>query len=131
MALLNQNYQHPLFTVSTLKLSLDGTVEAKTAVMLSHTRNQRVMKPRRYCLTRACSMPLPPHTSAMLICTCTRLAMAPCVQPSTPLSARKHAIQRAIPERRFAILRSLARPMSSVSLSWCRGTNDAHLVLLR
>ena len=34
LALLNQNYQHPLFTVSTLKLSLDGTVEAKTAVML-------------------------------------------------------------------------------------------------
>jgi predicted amidohydrolase YtcJ len=34
LALLNQNYRHPLFTVSTLKLSLDGTVEAKTAVML-------------------------------------------------------------------------------------------------
>lgn len=31
---LNQRYQHELFTVSTLKLSLDGTVEAKTAVML-------------------------------------------------------------------------------------------------
>ena len=34
LAVLNHNYQHPLFTVSTLKLSLDGTVEAKTAVML-------------------------------------------------------------------------------------------------
>ena len=34
LAELNERYQHPLFTVSTLKLSLDGTVEAKTAVML-------------------------------------------------------------------------------------------------
>jgi len=34
LAVLNERYQHPLFTVSTLKLSLDGTVEAKTAVML-------------------------------------------------------------------------------------------------
>ncbi len=34
LAALNERYQHPLFTVSTLKLSLDGTVEAKTAVML-------------------------------------------------------------------------------------------------
>ena len=31
---LNARYHHPLFNVSTLKLSLDGTVEAKTAVML-------------------------------------------------------------------------------------------------
>ena len=31
---LNARYDHPLFNVSTLKLSLDGTVEAKTAVML-------------------------------------------------------------------------------------------------
>ena len=31
---LNARYNHPLFNVSTLKLSLDGTVEAKTAVML-------------------------------------------------------------------------------------------------
>lgn len=31
---LNERYNHELFTVSTLKLSLDGTVEAKTAVML-------------------------------------------------------------------------------------------------
>jgi len=34
LAQLNERYRHPLFTVSTLKLSLDGTVEAKTAVML-------------------------------------------------------------------------------------------------
>ncbi len=34
LAQLNARYRHPLFTVSTLKLSLDGTVEAKTAVML-------------------------------------------------------------------------------------------------
>ena len=34
LAALHERYQHPLFTVSTLKLSLDGTVEAKTAVML-------------------------------------------------------------------------------------------------
>ena len=34
LAALQERYQHPLFTVSTLKLSLDGTVEAKTAVML-------------------------------------------------------------------------------------------------
>ena len=34
LAKLNARYQHPLFNVSTLKLSLDGTVEAKTAVML-------------------------------------------------------------------------------------------------
>ena len=31
---LNARYHHELFTVSTLKLSIDGTVEAKTAVML-------------------------------------------------------------------------------------------------
>ena len=34
LAELNERYDHELFTVSTLKLSLDGTVEAKTAVML-------------------------------------------------------------------------------------------------
>jgi predicted amidohydrolase YtcJ len=34
LAALNARYNHPLFNVSTLKLSLDGTVEAKTAVML-------------------------------------------------------------------------------------------------
>ncbi|MBL6821719.1 MAG: amidohydrolase [Luminiphilus sp.] len=34
LAALNARYHHPLFHVSTLKLSLDGTVEAKTAVML-------------------------------------------------------------------------------------------------
>lgn len=34
LAALNARYHHPLFNVSTLKLSLDGTVEAKTAVML-------------------------------------------------------------------------------------------------
>ncbi len=31
---LNERYNHPFFEVSTLKLSLDGTVEAKTAVTL-------------------------------------------------------------------------------------------------
>ena len=31
---LNERYHHDLFNVSTLKLSIDGTVEAKTAVML-------------------------------------------------------------------------------------------------
>lgn len=31
---LNARYHHELFNVSTLKLSIDGTVEAKTAVML-------------------------------------------------------------------------------------------------
>ena len=35
LAGLHERYQHPLFTVSTLKLSLDGTVEARTAVMLA------------------------------------------------------------------------------------------------
>ena len=34
LAELNERYHHALFNVSTLKLSLDGTVEAKTAVML-------------------------------------------------------------------------------------------------
>jgi len=34
LSILNDRYQHELFTVSTLKLSLDGTVEARTAVML-------------------------------------------------------------------------------------------------
>jgi len=34
LAELKARYHHPLFNVSTLKLSLDGTVEAKTAVML-------------------------------------------------------------------------------------------------
>ena len=34
LEVLNARYHHPMFNVSTLKLSLDGTVEAKTAVML-------------------------------------------------------------------------------------------------
>ncbi len=35
LAVLDTTYDHPLFDVNTLKLSLDGTVEAKTAVTLS------------------------------------------------------------------------------------------------
>ncbi|MDG2461028.1 MAG: amidohydrolase [Luminiphilus sp.] len=34
LSALNRRYQHELFAVTTLKLSLDGTVEARTAVML-------------------------------------------------------------------------------------------------
>jgi len=34
LAELNERYDHPFFEVNTLKLSLDGTVEAKTAVTL-------------------------------------------------------------------------------------------------